>query len=565
MHKNEVSARVVPSGQAVKRVFLERLAALLRHRDPQDLASFALENLISEFGATAASLLHSARASLHVRKGRFPHPLLAHIEDWEANVRRRILSGGWKLPAEPKELVAVRPVSGTDQTLFYSLIRDEETVTGSICVAFPQSRCPTGEERDSLTRYLEFVGNALNLTSEQAFVKERLTQLTLFYQISQSMVSTFDLQQVLDDTMQLATAVLDAGAAALMLVDEKTNELIFEYAAGDMVSALHKQRTLLDEGIAGWVATHGVPVISNKARTDPRFSDKVDARTGFLTQSVICVPIQMRGKTIGVLEALNKRSEAGFDSEDLNLMIATANQSAIAIENARLYQSVRDERDRIIQSQETVRRQVARNLHDGTIQFLSAITMGIDHLERLLALKPEDVPSELGALRALARSAMHQARLALFELRPLVLETQGLVPAMQAYVDQLHKSESFRTHLEVSSPLPEIDRSAAGTVFAIVQEAVNNAKKHARAQDIWLRLSGNEHQIEVVIEDNGKGFDKEKVEQEYDQRGSLGLLTMQERAELIEGVLLLESRVEPPTGTKITLRVPAQEASSPKD
>lgn len=516
-------------------------------------------------GATAASLLHSARARIHGRKGQFSDPLTAHIDQWEANVRERILAGGWKLPAEPKDLIAARSVPGTGQTLFYFLIRDEDMVTGSICVAFPQAHRPTGERRESLITLLQVVGHALNLVSEQAFVKERLTQLTLFYHISQSMVSTFDLQQVLEDTMQLAAAVLDAGAAALMLVDEKRQELIFEYAAGDMGSALHKQRTLLDEGIAGWVATHGEPVIANKARSDPRFSDKVDTRTGLLTQSVLCVPIQMRGKTIGVLEALNKRSDEGFDSEDLDLMITTANQAAIAIENARLYQSLRDERDRIIQSQETVRRQVARNLHDGTIQFLSAITMGIDHLERLLALKPEDVPSELSALRALARSAMHQARLALFELRPLVLETQGLVPAMQAYVDQLQKSESFSTHLEVSSPWPEIDRSIAGTVFSIVQEAVNNAKKHARAKDIWLRISGNEHQIEIVIEDNGKGFDKTKVEQEYDQHGSIGLLTMRERAELIEGKLLLESSVEPPTGTKITLRVPTKEANSRKD
>jgi len=538
--------------------------ALLRHRDPHDLASLALEMLISEFGATAASLLHSTQGRVHVRKGHFSEPVTAPFEQWEAYIRQRLVSGGWRLSIDTKDLAA-RPVPGSDQTLFYSLIRDEETVTGALCMAFPQARRPTGDRQESLVRFLQVVGQALNLVSEQSFYKERLTQLTLFYHISQSMVSTFDLQQVLESTMQLATAVLDADAAALMLVDEKRQELVFEYATGDMSSALQKQRTLLDEGIAGWVATHGEPIIANNARSDPRFSDKVDMRTEFLTQSVICVPIQMRGKTIGVLEALNKRSEAGFDSEDLNLMITTANQSAIAIENARLYQSVRDERDRIIQSQETVRREVARNLHDGTIQFLSAITMGIDHLERLLALKPEDVPSELSALRALARSAMHQARLALFELRPLVLETQGLVPAMQAYVDQLHKSESFSTHLEVSSSLPELDRSIAGTVFSIVQEAVNNAKKHARAKDIWLRLSGDEHQIEVVIEDNGKGFDKEKVEQEYDQRGSLGLLTMRERAELIEGELLLESRVDPPTGTKITLRVPAQEASTQKD
>jgi signal transduction histidine kinase len=388
-------------------------------------------------------------------------------------------------------------------------------------------------------------------------VKERLSQLTLFYQVAQSMASTFDLDKVLDDTMQLATAVLDAAVSALALVDEETGDLVFEYASGEMGNVLRKQRTGLDEGIAGWVVTHGQPVLLNDAPSDPRFHPRADAITGLLTRSMVCVPIQIRGETIGVLQALNKRSGQGFDSEDLSLMITTANQAAINIENARLYQSVREDRDRILQAQETVRRQVARNLHDGTVQFLSAISMGIDHLERLLELKPEAARPEIESLRTLTRQATQQARLALFELRPLILETQGLVPALEAYVQQLEGNEAFGIHLEADVSLAEMEASVAGTIFAIVQEAVNNAKKHASARDVWLRVSAEGGWLKIVVEDNGDGFDAEAVEQEYDRRGSIGLLNMRERAELIDGQLTIETNPTPPhTGTRVILQMP---------
>ena len=106
-----------------------------------------------------------------------------------------------------------------------------------------------------------------------------------------------------------------------------------------------------------------------------------------------------------------------------------------------------------------------------------------------------------------------------------------------------------------------MDRSVAGTIFAIVQEAVNNAKKHASARDVWLRLSTENGWVQIVIEDNGKGFDLEAVEREYDRKGSIGLLSMRERAELIDGLLSIEANSVPPrTGTKVILRVPNADA-----
>ncbi|MBN1658697.1 MAG: GAF domain-containing sensor histidine kinase [Anaerolineae bacterium] len=546
----------LPTGVGA-RVAVERLSALLVHQEPIGLASEALSIAINDLGARAGSICYLARPSLNVRRGKLSAAVTAHFDRWESSVEQRITTASWKVSEEKAANLAHQAVPGTDEVALHSLIVDDGRVVGTISLAYKAERVPEGNPRAMLAQFLMAVGRAINMTGALSLTKERLGQLTLFYQVAQSMASTFDLGKVLNDTMQLATAVLDASTSALVLIDQSSKELVFEYTHGEMGELLRKQRTGLTEGIAGWVASHGVPVVVNNARADARFSPKVDARTGFLTNSIVAAPIQIRGNTIGVLEALNKRSEGGFDSEDLSLMTTTANQAAIAIENAQLYQSLRDERDRIIQAQENVRRQVARNLHDGTVQFLSAISMGIDHLERLIELKPDAAREELQALRDLTRQATQQARLALFELRPLILETQGLIPALETYVQQLQGGESFGIHLEATPGLPELNNSTAIIVFVIIQEAVNNAKKHADARDVWLRISQDDGYLRVVIEDNGCGFDPGAVEAAYDRTGSIGLLTMRERADLIDGQLSIESSSTPPhTGTSVILSVP---------
>ena len=535
----------------------DRLGALLARREPANVAAEALSILIRDFGATAASLYLVKGIRLRVRGGELSGATIAHLDLWESNVEERLAAGPWLVSRREASSLAWQPVKNTLQRAVYSLILDGQQVTGTISLIYSKECLPAGEQRDELVRFLYTVGQAMGLVGELALTRQRMSQLGLFYQVAQAMASTFDLERALDDTLELATAILDASASSFLLVDEDKQELVFAHTHGEAAEMLRGRRMALSEGIAGWVATHGEPVVVNEVNQDPRFYAKIDDRTGFKTQSAVCVPVRTRGKTIGVLEVLNKRGHASFDTEDMSLMITTASQAAIAIENNRLYQSLRDEKDRIIQAQENVRRQVARNLHDGTVQFLSAISMGIDHLERLLEFKPEAARSELVALRRLTRQATQEARLALFELRPLILETQGLVPALESYVRQLQGSEPFALHLQAVDTLPPLSNAVAGTVFAIVQEAMSNAKKHAAPRDVWLRLSQNGDWLQVIIEDNGRGFDYAAVREGYDQRGSIGLLTMKERAELINGRVEIESSTSRPNaGTKVILSVP---------
>ena len=563
MESEPVFRKPVTDEQVDELNYFARFIDLAACRNLEEMLAEALSLVMRLFQASAGSLLFVHNITHRVRQGDLEGIAADQIDFWEQTIESKLTQSRRQMFTPRLSPITLRYLSQTGQTLLNTPLLSQTSVIGSLSLVFPSERSLGDAQQHILSRFVRGIGNLADLIESLTLTQQRLSQLGLFYQMGQAMVSTFDLDKLLRDTMQLATSVIDAGAAVLMLIDERNRELVFEITHGPGTAGFRQQRVSMNEGVVGWVATHGEPVIINDVSRDPRFSREVDTRTGFLTHSVLCVPLQIKGKTIGVLEVLNKFSGNGFDQEDLQVALTMAAQAAIAIENARLYQSLREERDRIIKAQEEVRRELARNLHDGTVQLLAAIAMGLDHVERLLSIKPDAVYAELKALRKLTRQAMRDARLLLFEMRPVVLESRGLVPALQAYVDQLQGSENFQVYFESDDFENELDPKVAGTIFSIVQEAVNNVKKHARARNVWIRLRVSEGELIVTVEDDGLGFSLSQVEREYDERGSFGLLNMRERAELIEGELEIEtSEAIPNQGTTVTLRVPFRKSSS---
>lgn len=141
----------------------------------------------------------------------------------------------------------------------------------------------------------------------------------------------------------------------------------------------------------------------------------------------------------------------------------------------------------------------------------------------------------------------------LFELRPLVLETQGLDTTLRQYFERV-QSDGSQIILEASNVSTELDTKTEGTLFNIIQESVNNALKHAKAQHIWVRLKQTPTVFEATVQDDGRGFDLQKVLSSYEQRGSFGLLNIEERAKLIGGYAEMNSA--PGQGTTVRVVVP---------
>jgi putative nucleotidyltransferase with HDIG domain len=173
-------------------------------------------------------------------------------------------------------------------------------------------------------------------------IEEKTERLALLSQLGQILNSTLDHQEVRRRAMEAATQLMKAEVGSLLLIDEERKHLCFEVALGDNEETIKKITLNLGEGIAGWVAQNGDPLIVNAPEQDPRFFKGVDDQTEFKTRNIICVPVKVKEKTIGVLEAINKKKGADFDEEDRSLFASLADQVAIALDNARLYQELEE-------------------------------------------------------------------------------------------------------------------------------------------------------------------------------------------------------------------------------
>ena len=392
------------------------------------------------------------------------------------------------------------------------------------------------------------------LGREYQLAQERIAALTVLQDVARNLISELDLNKLLREILHSAVRVLKASAGSLLLWDEATNELVFVVTDGGAGEALEGQRMSADKGIAGWVFTHRQPDIVHDVRSDERFYRTIDESLGYRTSSLITVPMITKGQGIGVLQVLNKKSGERFDQNDRDILYALAGQAAIAIMNARLYQEVRDEKDRIIALEEDVRKELARDFHDGPAQTLAAMIMDIELIETVPEPISESVATGLAELRTMAAKTLHQVRNMIFELRPVMLKTQGLEPALHSYVERLREAEQMNIHLKVEGLEQRLPTRLEEICFSIIQEAINNVKRHANEENVWLAAIRRGNEFRVIVKDDGEGFDLAELEKSYDRQGKLGLLSMRERAEMIGGRLSIES--VPGEGTTVTLNVP---------
>lgn len=387
-------------------------------------------------------------------------------------------------------------------------------------------------------------------------LEQKVTAFKVLQEVAQSLTSELDLSQLLSKILQSAVDVVQASAGSLLLFDSKTNELVFQVVQGGSGESLLNVRFPSNQGIAGSAFTNVEPTIVHDVRTDDRFLQLREA-AGFAIDSLMAVPMVQKGKPIGVIEVLNKKMGGKFNADDQELLLAFAAQSAVAIENARLYAQVVADRDRVVSIEDEVRRELARDLHDGPSQLLSALIMNLRFLKEVIVRSPERSREEVDNVERLAVQALHQIRNMLFDLRPVLLETQGLSAALSAYVDRQRENKDIEILLEINSLSARLPSKAEAAIFSIIQEAVGNVRKHANAKHIWITAEQRKDRLTVTVQDDGCGFDVQQMEEAYAQRGSLGLLNMKERAEIANAELKIDS--EPGKGTQVKLTVPLAE------
>lgn len=572
-HKNGVSLSPTFADVLLTPDFLAdivELNGLLKQQDSEEYWQ-ACCNLLHKYSqAEAASIFlfrsHASRPQLIAGAGDFNEGSLARVRRWEDALLSTTGEEFRSLEDGDIELGVGR--RDGDLPIIHMRLRIGGFLLGGASLVFSAQSLPQRENYAALARFVHLLTDNGLRARQLGMTRHRLDQVSLIAQVSQSLNSTLDLRVVLHETTEMTAYVLQAQAATLFLTEERMSELVFYLPTGEAGGLLKERRIPMNQGVAGWVATNRESIIVNDTNRDHRFTSQVDAETGFQTKNILCVPLLAQGRLVGVLEVLNKESDGGFNEEDMNWLETMANQAAIAIENARLYENLRREQERIIKAQEEVRHTIARDLHDGAAQMLSLIIMNVDVSRQLLSRERYDtVRSELDLLEDLAKQANRDIRTLLFELRPIILESRGLISALYSYHEQLQKTVNAEIHLEVEEPTFELKPNASSNIFSVVQESINNIRKHAQAQNIWIRVALDEDTFSFSVEDDGVGFNVRSTQSDYDTRGSFGLLNMHERVEMLGGKLSIESpRSQAKGGTLIYGTIPiAQIRHNPLD
>jgi signal transduction histidine kinase len=340
---------------------------------------------------------------------------------------------------------------------------------------------------------------------------------------------------------RLVSAVLLPGAAGLQVAAARRLSL------ADRRAVLNPETGILADVLRG---------PARRALRNPRLDDDVDRLEGLRgCASALAIPLnahQGRGALL-----FGHPRPAFFDDERAAVLQAIGLQVEAVLRTAQRCRDLAAEKERLTGLEEGARKRMARDLHDGPTQVMASIAMRANFARRLMQRDRKAASEELVRLEEMARQTTKDIRHMLFTLRPLILESHGLVAALAQLADKVHDTHGANVLVEAAPEAADgVDPALQGVAFYVAEEALNNARKHAAAAHIWLRLDRRGGVLILGVRDDGVGFNVGAVDASYAQRGSLGMVNMRERAELVGGSLRVESAEG--RGTLVTLTLPVR-------
>lgn len=359
------------------------------------------------------------------------------------------------------------------------------------------------------------------------------------------------LENVLELIAKRGRALVGARSVVIML--REGPELVVQTSAGH-VSDVRGVRLPIAESTSGHVLERRRPEriadVASRLRIAPSEFGVPDARTALL------VPMVHRGDPLGILAAFDRGEEGEVFSEDDEQMLRTFAASAATA--VALAQSVQADRLRSsLAAADAERRHWARELHDETLQSLGGLRVLLSS-----ALRGEDLGPAQGAMRQAVEQIEHEIanlRAIITELRPAALDELGLRTAIEALLDRHREQSGFLLEGELALPGPAVgeerlDQDLETAVYRMVQEALTNVAKHARAQCVRVAIGAADGELRIEVQDDGVGFDPDSVQEGF------GLAGMKERAALAGGTLGVRSGK---AGTLLTVCLPLRRA--PRD
>lgn len=418
----------------------------------------------------------------------------------------------------------------------------EGKVVGVMALASTQERFFSHSE----VAMLVGIGGQLGMAVRKAVLFEDLVrrnrELAALNRISGAVSSSLNLNEVMVAAVDSVMELMESEAGEVWLLDETGKELVLAVHRGLFPESFREISVLqVGEGFPGQVVLKGEPIFTQNLSEEALFLRHSVKDHKF--QFFVCLPLKSRGRVVGTLD-IASREPRELSSRDLQLLASIGNIIGVAIENASLLQK--------IQSLATLeeRERIAREMHDGLAQVLGYVNTKTQAVKRLLSLDQVSQAEEaLGQLEEAARDVYADVREAILGLRTTI-SSHGLVSAISEYLDWFSRQNSIQVEVTVEGqadvalePINEIQ------LIRIVQEALSNVRKHAKAQKAWVQVSASNGHLCLTVRDNGQGFDPDRI-----SRGmwpQFGLRTMKERAESVGGTFEVSS--VPGQGTTVKL------------
>lgn len=388
-------------------------------------------------------------------------------------------------------------------------------------------------------------------------------------ELASAVFASWELPESADAILSLGEAIVRGRAggetpepAGILLLGSEAPE----WAATHGMVAEPLRQEQVELGIMARSIEEGTPLVELHPESDAGLTAVANLNQ---CAAVVCVPLVARQIEPQGLLLVGSSRQAELDEAAVSLLVSLGRHAAGIVHSMRVYQALMTEKERLSELQEEARKRLARDLHDGPTQTIASIAMRANFAGRQVPRDPDLAVREMEKIEVMARQTTREIRHMLFTLRPLILESQGLIPALWQLAERVEETADELVHVEAAPDVIEgVDKGTQAVLFYIVEEAVNNATKHAAAQNIWIRLRREETSLVLTIKDDGVGFNVGSVDANYEQRGSLGMVNMRERAELAGGLLSVTSAEREGTTIEMVLPLfdsPDTEALPPAD
>lgn len=599
LYEAERQARQLAEEAAERTAGLQRVtAALSQALTPSQVAQFVVEQGVSVLGAQAGSvvvttdkdvtldLLYAGGYNTEVATRWRHFPLTTPLPIAEV-----IRTGQPIFLSSPEEALRQYPLVRQDIMLTGNQawatipLRIEGRTIGALGLSFAEARL--FDENDET--FMLALGRQCAQALERArlYEAERIARaeaeiarhrLGFLAEASDILATSHDFHWTLNKVAHLAVPQIADWCGVILLREEKSIPVI------EAIAVVHKDpekiawaTRLLQTYAPKPENTLGLPTVLKQGQSllYPDFSHTLlafrdtPATRDILhfsdVRSVMMVPLKARERIMGAMLFATAESERLFDQDDLTLAEDLARRAALAVDNARLYweatrlnekleqrvaertEQLRRLTQQVVSTQEEERRRLSRELHDEAGQALTALKIS-------LGLIQEDLPDELPLLKqrmgeavALTREAMDQIRNLAHDLRPPSLDTVGLNLTLEGFCREFAQ----RTQLTIrysGTDLPELPESVSTTFYRLLQEALTNVARHAQARRVQVMLNYDGETLSLQVTDDGQGFDTGSLG--VSQQKGIGLLGMQERLELLNGWLEMDS--QPGNGTRLS-------------